>query len=170
MNDKTLKIALAASVALNLFAVAAGATVLIGRERAEDRIAAEQKAPRERPYKAVVARLDPAVRERVRSTLRAAALAARPDFEEARQKRREAIALTGAAEFDAARVRVLLEESSAAEMRGRARIEAESVRILETLDADDRAAMAEILTRRGRTVVVHGPRPDRPEGDRPKRD
>ena len=163
MNPKALKIALAASVALNLFAVAAGVTVLVARERAEARIAADQKPPRERPYHAVVARLDPAVRERVRSTIRAAALAARPDFEEARQKRREAIALTGQPEFDAARVRLLLEESTAAEMRGRARIEAESVRILETLAPGDRAALAEILTRRGRTVVVHGPRRERGE-------
>lgn len=174
MNSKPLFIglivALAISVALNVFAIAAGGTLLVARDRAEARIAAEQKPPRERPYHAVVARLDPAVRERVRETLRASALAAKPDFEEARGKRREAVALAGSPNFDAARVRVLLEQSTAAEMRGRARIEAESVRVLETLDAADRAALAEILTRRGRTDVVHGPRRDgRGEGpDRSK--
>ncbi len=168
MNNKPLFIglvvALALSVALNVFAIAAGGTLLVGRERTEARIAAEQKPPRDRPYHAVVAQLDPAVRERVRDALRASALAAKPDFEEARSKRREAVALAGSSSFDAARVTALVEESTAAEMRGRARIEAESVRVLGTLDAADRVALAEILTRRGRIVVVHGSRREGHEG------
>jgi uncharacterized membrane protein len=102
---------------------------------------------------AVVEGLDPAVRDRVRDTLRASALAAHPDFEETRLKRREAVALARSADFDPGRVSALLEQSRVAELRGRARLEADAVAVLDTLEPADRAALSEILTRRGRTVV-----------------
>ena len=153
MTSRTLKIVLAASVALNLFAVAAGATLLVARDKVEDRIEAQHRPPRDRPFLTVVERLDPQVRDGVRDRLRASALAARPDFEEARLKRRQATALAAAASFDQARISALLEASRAAEMRGRARLEADAVALLATLEPDDRAALSEILTRRGRTVV-----------------
>ncbi len=163
MNARSLKIALAVSVALNLFAVAAGATLLVGRANVEQRLDAQHRAPRDRSFMAVVEGLDPAVRDRVRTTLRASALAAHPDFEETRLKRREAIALARSAEFDPARVAALLEQSRVAELRGRARLEADAVALLATLESDDRAALSEILTRRGRTVV-------RDKGDRKARE
>jgi uncharacterized membrane protein len=151
MTTRALKIALAASVALNLFAAAAGATVLIARDRFEQRIEAQHKAPRERaPMSALVARLDPEVRQRVRTAMKTSALAARPDFDEARRKRREAVTLAAAEVYDGPRVRTLLEESRAAELRGRSRLEADAVQLLGTLEARDRAAVAEILNRRGR--------------------
>lgn len=163
MSPKALKIALAASVALNLFAAAASATLLLGRADVERRLEAQHRAPRDRSFMAVVDGLDPEVRERVRETLRASARAARPDFEETRLKRRQATALVRSAEFDPARVSALLDESRAAELRGRARLEADAVAVLATLDPDDRAALAEILTRRGRVVV-------RDKGDRKARE
>lgn len=159
MNARSLKIALAASVALNLFALAAGATLLVGRADVERRIEAQHRAPRDRSFMTVVEGLDPAVREGVRDTLRASAREARPDFEEARLKRRQATALVRSTNFDPARVSALLDESRAAELRGRARLEADAVAVLTTLEPDDRAALSEILTRRGRTVV-------RDKGDR----
>lgn len=163
MNTRTLKIALAASVALNLFAAAAGATLLVGRADVERRIDAQHRPPRDRSFMTVVEGLDPAVRERVRETLRASARAARPDFEETRLKRRQATALVRSANFDPARVSALLEESRAAELRGRARLEADAVAVLATLEPADRAALSEILTRRGRVVV-------RDKGDRKARE
>ncbi|GAA0648961.1 periplasmic heavy metal sensor [Brevundimonas lenta] len=150
MSPKALKIALAASVALNLFAVAAGATLVVGKSRVEHRIESERRSPRDRSPMMVVSRLDPEVRERVRTALKASALAVKPDFEEARQKRRQAVALAGSPEFDPALARALLDQSRAAELRGRARLEGDAVALLATLDADDRAAFSEILTRRGR--------------------
>ena len=153
MTARTLKIALAASVALNLFAVAAGATLLVSRADIERRLEAQHRAPRDRAFISVVERLDPEVRDRVRETLRASARAAHPDFEETRLKRRQATAMARSADFNAERVSALLAESRAAEMRGRARIEADAVAVLATLEPDDRAALSEILTRRGRTVV-----------------
>jgi uncharacterized membrane protein len=169
MSPRTLKIALAVSVALNVFALAAGATALIGQNRVEHRIDSDHKARRDRaPMMAVVASLDPEVRERVRNALRTSALAAKPDFEEARQKRREAVELARSGGFDAARTRQLLSESRAAEFRGRALLETDAVGVLETLDADDRVALSEILTRRGRTVVRDRDdhRPSRPEASK----
>jgi len=164
LSPKALKIALAASVALNLFAVAAGATLWVGRAKVEDRIDAAQRAPHERsPMQVVVSRLDPQVRQRVRQTLKASALLAKPDFEEARQKRRAAVDLAGSPNFDPARARALLEESRAAEIRGRARLEADAVELLGTLDPADRQALSELLTRRGRVVVRD--RPDVAPGD-----
>jgi uncharacterized membrane protein len=163
LSPKALRIALAASVALNLFALAAGATVLVGRAKVEDRIdAAESPQQNRSPFATVVSRLDPQVRQRVRQTLKASALTVKPDFDEARVKRRAAVELAGSPNYDPARARTLLEESRAAELRGRAKLEADAVDLLATLDPADRQALSEILTRRGRIVVR-----DRPDGPPP---
>lgn len=151
MSPRALKIALGVSGAINVFALAIGGTVLVRQDQLEERIDAHRRQVRERPpIMAVVESLDPEIRDRVRGELRASALAGRPDFEAARSKRREAIALARAERFDPAEVRRLLEESRIAELRGRARLESDAVGLLETLEPDDRAALAEILTRRGR--------------------
>lgn len=152
MKAGTLKLVLAVSVALNLFTLAAGVTLLVGRADVERRLEAQHR-PRDRGFMSVVEGLDPAVRERVRETLRASARAARPDFEETRMKRRQAAALVRSADFDPVRVAALLEQSRAAEMRGRARLEADAVALLATLAPDDRAAFSEMLSRRGRIGV-----------------
>lgn len=157
MSPKVLKIALAASVALNLFALAAGATVLVTRAKVEDRIEAQEQASRNRSPMAIISRISPEQRERVRQTLKASALAAKPDFEEARAKRRAAVALSAAPTFDPAQVHALLEQSRAAELRGRARLEAEAIRLFGTLGPADRQVLSEILSRRGRSAAKDHP-------------
>lgn len=152
MSSKTLKIALAASVALNLFAAAAVTTLFVTRAQVQERVEAQHRPARIGSPMRLIDQLDPSVREPVRNTLRASALAARPDFEEARLKRRQAIEIGRSATFDAERTAALLEESRTAEMRGRARLEADAVALLATLEPDDRRAMSEILTRRGRAA------------------
>ncbi len=147
MTSRTLKIALAASVALNLFAAAAGVTLWVGHADIERRLEAQHRAPRERAFNNLIERLSPEVRERVRETLRTAAREAHPDFEETREKRRQAATLAGSADFDADRVAALLAESRAAELRGRARLETHAVAVLATLEPDDRAVLSEILRR-----------------------
>lgn len=159
MTSRTLKIALAASVALNLFAVAAGASLFVTRAQIEKRVEAQHRPPRTGSPMALIGQLDPAVRDRVRDTLRASALAARPDFEEARHKRREAVRIASSDNFDSARVTTLLAESRQAEIRGRARLEANAVAVLDTLEPADRKALSEILTRRGRGVVRQDRKP-----------
>lgn len=153
MTSRTLKIALAASVALNLFAVAAGASLLVTRAQVEKRVEDQHRPPRTSSPMLLIGQLDPAVRDRVRDTLRASALAGRPDFEEARQKRREAARIASSDTFDSARVNSLLAESREAEFRGRSRLEGDAVAVLDTLEPADRKALSEILTRRGRVVV-----------------
>jgi len=162
MSPRTLKIALAVSVALNLFAVAGAGTAWVTRARVDERVQDQRRPGREGSMREIVASLDPAVRERVKTTLRASALAARPDFEEAREARREAIALTRGPQLDPPAATALLERSRAAEMRGRARLEQDAVGLLTTLDAKDRQALGVILNRHGRG------RPDRDkDGPRP---
>lgn len=148
MSPNTLKIALAASVALNLFAAAAGVTVMVGQARVESRVEAQNRGPRV-PFRTMLQSMDPAERDRVRQELRATAMASRPDFDEARTARRAAIAAAAATDFDAAEVRTLLEQSRAAELRGRSRLENDAVTVLGTLDVENRRALSVILARNG---------------------
>ncbi|MGQ2991818.1 MAG: periplasmic heavy metal sensor [Brevundimonas sp.] len=150
MKIGKLQIALAVSVALNLFAVGAGVAAWTGIKRHEARVA-EMRAPAQRgPLREILAQMDPAVRDRVRAAMRASALAAKPDFEAARAARRQAVALAAAPTLDSASVTAALDASRAAELRGRARVEADAVALLATLEPADRAAMSQILKRRGR--------------------
>ena len=170
MTSKSLKIALAVSVALNLFAVAGGVTYVVNRDRIERRIEDQRRPGREGPLAEVLADLDPAVRQRVRTSLRESALAARPDFEAARAARREAIDIAGQPTLDAARVESLLEQSRAAEIRGRTRLENGAVAVLATLTPEERKALAPILQRKGnaRRAVAHGPDHRQPDGRAPR--
>jgi uncharacterized membrane protein len=107
--------------------------------------------------------LDPETRDRVNTALRASALAARPDFEEARRLRREALVGVTAPDFDPAVVAAALERSRAAELRGRKRIEDDALALMATLAPEDRARLAPILTRSGRGRRDRGDRgPDGP--------
>lgn len=159
MNRSALLVGLGVSIALNLFGAAALVTTLVTKDRVERQVEAEHKPGRDRPAMALVRQLNPEVRERVRTALRASALEARPDFEEARAKRREAVELARAQIYDPARVSALLEQSRVAELRGRQRLEADAVALLGSLDPADRAALSQLLTRRGRSDV---------RGDAPK--
>lgn len=167
MSPRALTIVLAVSVALNLFAVAAGVTVFVGQARVEQRVEEERRPRREGSVMEVVRTLDPAVQDRVRPALRASALAARPDFREARQARREAIALAAGPAMDAGQVAALLARSRAAEARGRERIETDSIAMLATLEAGDREALSIILNRRGGRDRSRRDGDDRAAAERP---
>ena len=154
MTSRSLKIALAVSVALNVFAVTAVATGLIGGEVVERRVEQERQPRRGQPLRDMIDSLDPDVRDRVHSSLRAAALTARPDFHAAREARSQAIELARAGTFDAPRVTALMIKSREAEQRGRAILEAEAIRVLATLEPDDRAKLAPMLARHGGRMRV----------------
>lgn len=161
MTSRSLKIALAVSVALNVFAAASVAAVWVARDKIEHRIAEAHRPGRGEPVWDVVERATPGAREKVKQDLRASAKLARPDFEESRAARREAIALTGSDAFDPVAVAALLERSRASEMRGRSRLEAGAVEILSRQSPADRKALAPILSR-------HKPRRDeRCKGEKP---
>lgn len=154
MTPRWLKIALAISVALNVFAVAALATGVIGNALVERRVEEDRRPRRGPPMMEVIDGLDPQVRERVLGSLRAAALTARPDFQQARDARRQAIALAAAETFDAPAVTALMIQSREAEARGRAILETEAVRVLSTLEPQDRERLAPILSRHGGRMRV----------------
>lgn len=145
--NKGLKIALAASVALNIFAVVGGGTAWVLSRKVAEQAAEGRRPGRSEPVWAVVEGLPPAVRDQVKEELRANALQARPDFEEARAARREAIAITASDSFDAVAVAALLERSRASEMRGRSRLESGAVETLGRLSVENRKALAPILSR-----------------------
>ena len=170
MNTRTLAIvlgaALAVSVAVNLFAATAAYTALTGQDRIERRIEGREREDRRPPTRELVAALSPAARDRVHQALRAAGMAARPDFQQAREARRQAIASAAAEPYDAARVETLLDQSRAAEIRGRERLEKDALIILGTLSPADRQAFAQILNNRGKGGG--GGREPRPEADRSK--
>jgi uncharacterized membrane protein len=152
MSTRGLKIALVVLVLVNVFALAALATTLVQLNRVETRLDAEHRPNGERRSPRQMLRdLDPETRERVGEALRASALAAKPDFEEARRLRREAVAAVSAPEFDAAAVTALLDGSRAAELRGRQRLERDALTLMETLEPQDRARLAPMLARSGRS-------------------
>ena len=154
MTTRTLAIvlgvALAVSVAVNLFAATAAYTALTGQDRIERRMDDRAREDRRPPTREMVAALSPDARVRVRQALRDAGMAARPDFQQSREMRRQAIAAAAAEPYDAARVKALLDQSRAAEIRGRQRLEADALVILGTLEPADRAIFAQILNNRGR--------------------
>ena len=155
MTSRSLKIALAVSVALNVFAAAAVGAVWVARDKIEHRVAEAHKPGRREPVWDVIERMDPAVRDQVKTQLRAAAMQARPDFDEARAARREAIALTGAETFDPVAVAALLERSRASEARGRSRLETGAVEYNQTWRGDnDQAAPTTISIVSGGASVL----------------
>ena len=161
MSGRSLKIALAVSVALNLFALAGGVAFAVSRARVDERVAELRGPARHGPFREVIAQLQPEVRRDVRARMRAAALAARPDFEAARAARAQAVQAASEPRMDAARVQALLDQSRTAEMRGRARLEGEAIAMLENLDVEDRKVLSGLLRRRGPGPGHQTPAPGR---------
>lgn len=150
MTKTGWKIALAASVALNVFGLAGAGAAWVAHEKDLARNAAMPPPSGGQPsFTEIMDGLDPAVRERVRSTLRASAKAAKPDFQQAREVRLRAIALAASPTGDVAEIARLLDESRAAEIRGRQRMEQGAVPVFATLGPSDRQALSVILKRRG---------------------
>ena len=154
MTSRTLKIALALSVALNVFSLAGGVAAWVTREKVEQRTGAPSQ-PGRPGFRQIMDGLDPAVRDRVRTTFRTAAQAARPDFQASREARQAAIALAASPNGDPAKVAALLDQSRAAEIRGRERMERDVVPLFATLSPADRLSLSVLLNKRSRS---DGPR------------
>ncbi|WP_296817253.1 periplasmic heavy metal sensor [Brevundimonas sp.] len=144
MSPRSLKIALAVSVTLNVFVVGAvaGGLIVGGRALQEHR---EVRAP----VFALVRSLDAPEQERVRGALRESALAARSDFEAARAARLQAVELASAQTFDRAAVDAALERSHQAEGAGRRRLESTLLDVMADLDPAERQTLSLALVRRG---------------------
>lgn len=153
MNPRLLAIimgiALAISVAINVFAATAAYTALSGQQRIERELGFRRDGDRRPSTRELLATLEPETRREVRRVLRAAGLRARPDFQAARQARADAVEAARADPFDRARVDALLAQSREAELRGRQRLETDALAMLETLEPADRRVVATILAGRG---------------------
>lgn len=149
MSARGWKIALAASVALNVFGLAGGVAAWVAHQKTEARTEAARPRSGEQPsFREIMARLDPSVRERVRTALHDSAQAAKPDFQAAREARQKAIALAASPNGDVGEIAALLDQSRAAEVRGRERMERTSVPLFATLAPADRQALSALLNRR----------------------
>lgn len=172
MSPRAMKIGLIVLAIINVFALAAVATMAVSVNRIEGRIEDQRRPGRlgGSPWQAM-ASLPPGTQTRVRAALRESALAARPDFEEARTARKAAQTRALETPYDGAAVRALLATSREAEMRGRARLENDMAVLLESLGPEERAAVAPLLSRQGprgrggrERREGGGPRMDRTEG------
>lgn len=153
MTERGLKIALAISVAVNLFVAGVVVTGLaVGARHLRDRPYHDRP-----PVISMIRSLDEADRAAAEDTLRATALAARDDFEAARRLRSEAIAQAGAESFDRAAIEATLARSRASEAAGRMRLEGAMLDLLQSLDQDDRQRLAPALGRRARGEPMEAP-------------
>lgn len=144
MSPRSLKIALAVSVTLNVFVLGALAGGLI----VGGRVLAERQEGRP-PVTRLAGALEPADQALLRERLRDAAEEVRGDFRAARQARREAIELAGAETFDRPAVEAALEQSHEAERAGRRKLEGTLLDVLAELEPEDRERLAPALARRG---------------------
>ena len=158
MTKKGWKIALAASVALNLFAVTGGVAAWVVHRKEEARRMAAPR-PESPGFRQIMEDLDPSVRDRIRSSLRATTAEAQPDFQEAREARQKAIALAASPDGDIAEIIALTDRSRAAESRARARLEHGAIPLFATLEAKDRKVLSEVLRRRSNAKSPKPPAP-----------
>lgn len=148
MASKKLKIALSASLVLNVFLIAGGATFWWSNNQSSTMTDVSRTPRLSVPAVELVQTRSPKVAEKVLSDLRAVALTAREDFDEARSTRHAAINMAASDKFSASEVAALLEQSRASEIRGRGRLESGAVEVLASLEPADRKALAPLLSRR----------------------
>ncbi|HTI67223.1 MAG TPA: periplasmic heavy metal sensor [Caulobacteraceae bacterium] len=142
------KIAVAVSLALNLFLAGSIVGVLVvGARMIGER--ADVRRGRGPDMNAVLQALPQARRAALREIMRAQALDAAPDLREAAAARRQALQLMGAAPYDAAAVASALERARAADGRARARIDATLATRLGELSPQERTLFARMMTRGG---------------------
>ncbi|QLQ12318.1 MAG: periplasmic heavy metal sensor [Brevundimonas sp.] len=165
MNNKTLAIALAVSVGLNLFGLGAAGAFWLSQSRTDADNHREMPSPRQRGANEIVSELPEAVRVDVRTRLRASALAARPDFEEARSQRRAAVAAAKPKPMTPIRF------APCCRHRDRPNCAPGSTGVRcggasGELSPQDRRTLSRILVRRGRGEGAGGPRRHRGDGRR----
>ncbi|NEX93839.1 periplasmic heavy metal sensor, partial [Caulobacter sp. 17J65-9] len=144
MTSRGLKIAFGVSLALNLFLIGVGlGGGAIAWKHWKDRPGAGP------PLFEAARSLPESEQKALRQSMRAVAMKARPDFEQARTARREAVRIAAAPTFDRAAVAAQLDRSREAEIRGRVVMEQGVLDVMAGLSPKDRAALAPALLRKG---------------------
>ena len=141
MNGKGLAIALAASLALNIFVLGAVAGAYGTRVRTEQ----QRAAPGGNPMMRAGDRLPEGPREAYRLRLREQSQATQPLLREAREARMDAARALAADKFDAAAVTAAFARARTADLQARERLEASVVQFAAGLSTDERRALAQGL-------------------------
>jgi uncharacterized membrane protein len=145
MDSRTLRIALAVSVVLNLFAIGAlagGAVVVWSRARSPT-------AAPGRPLRRAADALPPQDQQRFRQAIRDALADAGPIRQAARENRRAAADLLVQPTFDAAKVNDALAQARQADFALRTRLEGGVVDFARSLPQSERVALARGLAQGG---------------------
>lgn len=152
MTTRQFRLALAASLFVNLFAIGtiAGGLVILARPNVV--------APRAtgRPIRSAGQDLPAAEQSRFQEIMRQTVADSRDLARMARRSRREAAALFMQPQFDRAAAAALLDRARQADFMLRSRLEAAALDFAATLPADERATLAIGLERRG---PLRGARP-----------
>jgi uncharacterized membrane protein len=146
MNGRTMKFALAASVALNVFVLGAATSALFWRS------AAMPSQPQEQGLAAAAQALEPAQRQAFRQAVATARRDAQPDSQVARDTRNKLALLLKAPDLDRGAIDATLETTRAADIKVRARIESAVIDFAESLDPQNRALLIEGLSSRGQIL------------------
>jgi uncharacterized membrane protein len=157
MNSQSLKIALAVSVLTNAILAAAVVAGVFGFSQA---LKEGDKQRQHTPLADVAQQLETPVRAKLKDSMRAVALTAAPDFQEARAARRHAAELAAAPSFDRVATESELIKARAAEERFRARMESGLLDFMQQQTPETRAALAKVL----RARVPLRMRPPGPDG------
>jgi uncharacterized membrane protein len=145
VNARGLKIALVASVVLNLFLIGAGVSgAVMVRHALKERALLREGTP----LFTAARTLDPELQRKLRADMQASALQAVPDFNAAREARRRAARLAAAPTFDRRAVGAELAAADAAADRGRARLQNAMLDFMQSLSPDQRARIAPALAGR----------------------
>jgi uncharacterized membrane protein len=161
MRSNPLKIALAVSVLTNAILAAA---VVAGVVNFSQALKEGDRQRQHTPLGGVEQQLDPPLRARLKDSMRAVALTAKPDFLEARAARRHAAELAAAPSFDRVATESELIKARAAEERFRARMESGLLDFMQQQSPETRATLAKVL--RGRSPLRMRPDglPNGPDG------
>lgn len=141
MSGSTLKVALAASLALNIFVLGAVAGAYGTRMRAEQ----QRVAPGGNPLMRAGDQLPEGQREAFRQRLRQQGQLTQPLSREAREARLEAARALGASDFDAAAVSAAFVRARVADIQAREKLETAVVEFAAGLAPAERRRLAEGL-------------------------
>jgi uncharacterized membrane protein len=141
MSGAGWKIALAASLTLNVFVVGAVAGAIGMRARME----APRPAPLGNPLMRAGDQLSPTQQQAYRARLRAEGATTRPLLQEARQARLDAANLFSQPQFDPAAAAAALAKARTADTAAREKLEGAVVDFATTLGPDERSKLAQGL-------------------------
>jgi len=143
MNPNVWKVALAVSLAVNLFVIGIG----VGAWGQKHRMDGMRRGPAGNPMMRLSEQLSPDKQQAFRQRMREVAIANQADARVSREARKTLVEVFSAPTFDAAAATQALAAVRQAETAGRTGMEAAMVDFAKGLNADERKALAQNLAR-----------------------